>query len=658
MIGHVALLVLALGAKGPAPKPYQPTAEELSPIQAKTAELSAALERLAARRPDPDLLPDVEIYLKAATWIVRYADEEFYDKRYVADTLAALDRGLARAKELGNRKPSWPTQKGLLIRAYRSRIDDSVQPYGLSIPASYDGSKPVRLDVVLHGRGGTLNEVSFIAAHDSPKAATSEQDYIRLDIFGRVNNAYRWAGETDVFEALASVQKRYKIDPRRIVLRGFSMGGAGTWHIGLQYPDRWTAIEAGAGFTDTKRYAKLDSLPPYQESTLHVYDAVDYALNAFNVPTVAYVGEEDPSIRSTTYIREQLVKEGFQFTPDGLNFKTKDLKAVFLVGPKIGHKFHPDSKQESDQFIQANLAHKNTEPSRIRFVTYTTRYNECYWIKVGALTKHYERADVDAQRSSDGHRLEITTHNVAQLILPARVLGRSLRVDGKTVVIPPTARKPSAELTLDKQQDAWTVRSATRAPADAKSLRKIHGLQGPIDDAFADSFLCVRPTGQPQQKLVHEYAQATLDTFNREFSKWMRADVRVKDDTKVTPADIANHNLVLFGDPGSNKILGQIIDRLPIQWTEKQITVGAKAYTAADHTLVMIYPNPLNPSRYVVINSGHTFHEREFRGTNALLFPRLGDYAILRLAKDKDAAESTVEEAGLFGDHWELTAKP
>ena len=64
--------------------------------------------------------------------------------------------------------------------------------------------------------------------------------------------------------------KRYKIDPRRIVLRGFSMGGAGAWHLGLHYPDRWAAVEAGAGFTETKRYAKQDNLPAYQDPAAHL----------------------------------------------------------------------------------------------------------------------------------------------------------------------------------------------------------------------------------------------------------------------------------------------------------------------------------------------------------------------------------------------------
>jgi len=247
------LVLSAAAASKPAP-PYQPTDAEKQQIRAKADELAAALKQLTAKKTDAALLADVEVYHKAADWILRYADEEFYAKRYVADALAALDRGLARAKELAANKPSWTAQKGRLVRAYRSRVDGSVQPYGLIIPDSYDGKKPVRLDLVLHGRGGTLNEVSFIASHDvapaslpaSSGAARSKNagkddgatgtDHITLEVFGRVNNAYRWAGETDAIEALASVQQRYKIDTKRIVLRGFSMGGAGARHLGQHYP--------------------------------------------------------------------------------------------------------------------------------------------------------------------------------------------------------------------------------------------------------------------------------------------------------------------------------------------------------------------------------------------------------------------------------------
>ena len=652
--------IAAAASRKPAP-PYQPTDAEKQQIRAKADELAAALKQLAAKKTDAALLADVEVYHKAADWILRYADEEFYAKRYVADTLAALDCGLARAKEISANKPSWPAQKGRLVRAYRSRVDGSVQPYGLIIPDSYDSKKPVRLDLVLHGRGGTLNEVSFIASHDGDsksKPVPPEQNYITLEVFGRVNNAYRWAGETDVFEALASVQRRYKIDDKRIVLRGFSMGGAGAWHLGLHHPDKWAAVEAGAGFTDTKKYTggKLTDLKPWQETTLHIYDAEDYALNAFNVPWVAYAGEDDPAIRCTITMREALEREGFKFKPDGLNWLTSDLRAVFLIGPKTPHRWHPESKAASDKFINEAVAVKRSEPEHVRFVTYTTRFNQCGWVTVDALEKFYERADVDARFSNKGSQLDIKTRNVTRLVLPDQPQGPRLTINGQRLQLRPHLHAKPTDLVLEKKGAGWTASDIAFSQLERQlPLRKKHGLQGPIDDAFMEPFLCVRPTGTPNHALASDGAKARLELCVKEFSKWMRGDVRLKDDAAVTNDDIASHNIILFGDPASSRLIGQIADKLPIRWTKTSITVGSKTFSAVDHVLVMIYPNPLNPNRYVALNTGHTFGEKEFRGTNALLFPRLGDYAVLKLAKSPTGGLSEeVVLAGLFDDKWQV----
>ena len=69
---------------------------------------------------------------------------------------------------------------------------------------------------------------------------------------------------------------------------------------------------------------------------------------------------------------------------------------------------------------------------------------------------------------------------------------------------------------------------------------------------------------------------------------------------------------------------------LPLRWSKEAIQLGGETYSAADHVPVMIYPSPLNTGRYVVLNSGHTFRTADFEGTNARLFPRLGDYAVLQ----------------------------
>jgi hypothetical protein len=83
--------------------------------------------------------------------------------------------------------------------------------------------------------------------------------------------------------------------------------------------------------------------------------------------------------------------------------------------------------------------------------------------------------------------------------------------------------------------------------------------------------------------------------------------------------------------------------------------LGGERFESEKHLPALIYPNPLNPKRYVVLNSGHTFHTPEFRGTNALLFPRLGDFAVVRpVPTEKDPAAIEVMKDGIFDEAWNI----
>jgi hypothetical protein len=160
-------------------------------------------------------------------------------------------------------------------------------------------------------------------------------------------------------------------------------------------------------------------------------------------------------------------------------------------------------------------------------------------------------------------------------------------------------------------------------------------------------FVCVRPTGTPMSQAAGDYAKRALDQFARNFAKYFRGDIRTIDDRSLTESDIARSNLILFGDPADNAVIGRILKKLPLRWTAQTLKLGGKEFNASDHVPVLIYPNPLNPKKYVVINSGHTFGETDLKGTNALLYPRLGDYAVLN-------ANGTVAMAGLFDESWQI----
>jgi predicted esterase len=621
---------------------FRPSPEQATDITSKMAQLQERLSKLQQRGVPDEQLVEVEIFHKAATWIGHY--NEYFTKNSAAQTIALLDTGLSRAQELENGKPGWLTASGPVIRAYRSRVDGSAQPYIAYVPASYDRSRPVRMDVYLHGTNRGMVEVQFMSHTEIRygNMLVPASDFIQLEVLGRTNNAYRWAGEADVLESVQAAKRNYAIDENRVILRGFSMGGSGTWHLGLQHPDHWAAIEPGAGFNDTIRYAHLSNLPSYELKALHIYDSKDYVLNIFELPTAAYTGEDDGQKQNLENARQELEKSGFTFQPDGLNLTTNDLPMVILVGPKTGHRWEPESWKRSDAFINAAAKKGRTDPDHIRFVTYTTRYNRCFWVTVDGLDRHYDRAEVDARRSPGDKSIQVKTTNVSALVLNTSG-AKAVSIDGQNF-------KPASDgqVAFHKLAGSWKE-------GEDQSLRKRHGLQGPIDDAFMDSFMCVRPTGQAASDIAGRYAQETLDAFIDDFSKYFRGQVRVKNDQAITADDIAAHNLVVFGDPKSNQLLARVIDKLPVRWDANQLSFNGKTFDASRHTVVMIYPNPLNQRRYIVLNSGHSFHRNEMAATNATLFPRFGDYAVLELRQPVGApVESEIVNVGYFDEHWNL----
>jgi hypothetical protein len=201
-------------------------------------------------------------------------------------------------------------------------------------------------------------------------------------------------------------------------------------------------------------------------------------------------------------------------------------------------------------------------------------------------------------------------------------------------------------------KSGWEV---VRAPD--KGLHKRHGLQGPIDDAFLDRFLMVRPTGKPLHERSAAWVKAEMQHALDNWRSQFRGDAPVKDDTAVTDDDIAGSNLILWGDPSSNKVLAKIVKKLPIGWDAKLIQVGKKVYSVNRHVPVLIYPNPLNPKRYVVLNSGFTYREYDYLN-NARQVPKLPDWAVLDIRQPPTTQwPGKVVAADFFDEDWQLKAE-
>ncbi len=218
---------------------------------------------------------------------------------------------------------------------------------------------------------------------------------------------------------------------------------------------------------------------------------------------------------------------------------------------------------------------------------------------------------------------------------------------------PPVLSDRSWTAQFRKKGKSWEVVEKT----EDEGLRKRHGLQGPIDDAFMDSFLMVRPTGKALNDKVDAWVSGEMQHALDHWRKQFRGEVRVKEDTAVNDADIAAHNLVLWGDPASNKVLARIADKLPVRWDASEVQLGEEKYSAEHHVPVLVYPNPLNPKRYVVLNSGFTFREYDYLN-NARQVAKLPDFAVLDVRTPPSSRwPGKVVTAGFFDEEWKLPAK-
>lgn len=621
---------------------------ELKPLQDRLAELRNA------PNVSPDRWADAAIFVKGVVWALDFGPVE--DDRSRGLVKFGLKRAKERIDALADGRHPWTERRGRCARGFISAVDGSVQPYCLVVPESYDAAKPMRLHVVLHGSTPAkgIGELLYLEASDSGAPAGTAVEYIEIHPMGRLGeNAYRFEGETDVDEAIEAVCRDYNIDRRRIVLRGHSLGGVGTWSLGLKRPDRYVAIGPGSAPADTidfsnspwEHFVRLDPLTPWQKTMLHLVDAIDYTANARMVPVVAVMGDKDPYYQSHVTMEKAFAKEGIPFNA--------------IVDRGGGHSISLAALNEHTKRLDEIAARgSDSFPKHIHFVTWTLKFSRCHWIDVLGLEKHYERAEIDARIDADGAITVAEPRNITRFaISPPAISGKNAAVTiaGNRVELPAIAGEKTKPLVFEKQDGKWTC----RGPLDPIALTgKRPGLQGPLDDAFARPFLCVRGTGKPWNPAVAAWADANLKRFADEWRRHYRGYLPVKNDTEVTEEDVQKSNLILFGDPGSNTWIAKVLPKLPIQWTRDRIELGKQQHAAADHGVQLICPNPLSGAegRYVVLNSGHTYHDAELR-FSYMVFPRLGDWAIMKVGKNSaDAPDSQVNEtvvnSGFFDETW------
>jgi len=519
----------------------------------------------------------------------------------------------------------------------RSHTDGSVQPYGIWVPRDYTPDGKFALIVQLHGIGP-----KSLAGRRLQWGGMGVKEWVDpsapvlvASVYGRGNTFYQGQGEEDVMEVVADVQRRYSIDPDRIFIMGHSMGGAGSWFVGLRHPDRFgsiTPIDAAMGFGNATDVPAV--LPDWMQPQAALFQPDNYFPNARNV--LVFMKNAGAGIqKASTRFSDGVVAAGGFATMESF--------------PGMPHHWAPQISYSI--FTSAAVIKPiNRRPPEVKFFTNTLRYDRAYWVTLDRLIRHNAAARITAtfddgkprvqpgggrgrpQRPPEPDRaptLTVTTENIDALTLRFAEAGVpadapvALTIDGAAVSAGPLP----AVAHLVQNGGKWQFASA---PAHSG---KHHGMQGPIGDAFNARFLAVYGEGDLP------LARAELDSVRNPPSQLMiHAEFPLKAAAKVTAEDIAGANLILFGTAKTNPLIARLGPKLP-----------AALMTAAGEgdAVVFVYPNPENPARYVVIWTGPVLSAKldvPFKAGWMMPLHLLPDYLV--------AKDGKITQAGHFDRDW------
>lgn len=260
---------------------------------------------------------------------------------------------------------------------FKSSYDGTIQPYRLFVPKTYYSSFP--LLIVLHGKG--VDENAWFD-YTPVKEHAEKNGYVVAAPLGRGNYFYRGAAEQDVLDIIEDVKKKGNIDSSRIYIMGHSMGGWGTWWIGLRNPDVFAAICPMSGWAPPDFIENAEYLDPYM-----IHDADDPIVPVKNTRKTAAL-----------------------LSRNGISFRYKEEHGYGHASKMIGDNF---------VFLFDWLGkHKlNPSPERIKFLTRTPSKGRAYWLNIVETQEYPKIASIEAkvEKKDNLQTIKIKTQNVKRL---------------------------------------------------------------------------------------------------------------------------------------------------------------------------------------------------------------------------------------------------
>jgi dienelactone hydrolase len=435
------------------------------------------------------------------------------------------------------------------------------------------------------------------------------------------------------------VQKTYNVDPDRVHLTGLSMGGGGTWHIGLRYPDRFASIAPVCAVADMDLMPWTAGWSALDRELMGLTGYTRIAENASNQQVFVFHGDEDDAVNvlASRRMMEAFAKAGLA-----------GRSAHYFELPGVTHFAWDFAYRDASLFRRVEGIRRNPFPERVVYSTFSPRYNEAYWLRIDRIDRGLTLARVEATQKAGVFDVKVDNVTAFSLLLSPAIApaGRPIEVmvNGKRAY----RGTPKGDvLSLAGSRQSWKGTSAWKGPA-----------QGPPDHAEAG----FRSSGLAQYG-PHVYVYGTLgDEATTAASKagaemladWgpnVRATWRVLADKEVTPDLMGTHDLVLVGTAATNRVLAGLVG-LPIRQDASGTWVDDRKVAGPGATYRLLHPNPGAARRLVLVYGGASPAALERfvpQGRQAPPFSRFADYVVI-------GEDDKVVLEGYFRDGYRIPA--
>lgn len=552
-------------------------------------------------------------------------------------------------------------------------IDESLVLYKVKTPAQFysrtfiseiDGS--VQYFSVKEGNIKTEEKPAmFLSLHGARVEARRQAAEYKAKDWGHViaptnrrNYGFDWEdwGRWDAMEVQAIAEKMYGTDPKRTYLTGHSMGGHGTWQVGVTFPSKWAAIAPISGWYSLFSYAnkekKADAIPLEKifDRSSHASYTLELSKNYLQYGIYIQHGGADDvvPVDQARFMRKYLG----DFHPDFAYLEYPDKKHWFGIDFSTifdYFKWHTIPDNGDVKIFEFRTASPGVS-SESRYITLYQQEKQFEFCGVKVTQNVRSEKQIKKEEVLKTRTISIETENLKKFKLDLKhaMASDTIQVKIDSTSFENVAVYKNGDVWFEKQNDLWVLTEKPSNTFEKNPLR-----YGSFKEAFKNNMVFVYATKGTKQENEWSFNKARFDAET--FYYRGNGAIVIISDKEFKLSKYKDRSVILYGNASSNGAWNSLLSDCPIQIKRNEVKVGNKSFKGYEYGVYFTYPRKDSKTASVGVVSGTGMVGFKTATPNKYFSSGVGipDVMIFTPSTYKEGIKG-VKAAGFFGNDWSI----